>query len=179
MRWLVCLAVAFLLGGCGNGDAGSGAASGSNGGPGDAGSGSASGGNGGLAAEGEGGSGVSWTEDAFGPGGAGGICGDSDVIGRYDACRDATDTATCAERGGTWRDSFAGTYCDCLAEDAGCACTSDTECALGCYAEPPVGAPPLGDCPGIVAGRCVAYQVFGCWCTFRDGVASGICIDPL
>ena len=174
MRWLGCLAMALLVGGCGSGGEGDAGGDGTS----DGGGAGVSSGAGGSTAGGEGGSGVSWTQNFFGAGGADPFCGDPDVVMRYDACRAATDEATCAERGGTWEVMYAGPSCRCVAEDAGCLCTSHTDCAVGCYAERPMGDPPLSDCVGVVAGRCVAYQVLGCWCAFQDGVATGVCIDP-
>jgi hypothetical protein len=60
----------------------------------------------------------------------------------------------------------------------GCACTSATECAVGCYAEHPADDTAIDDCAGLAVGRCVGYQVLGHWCTFDDGVATEIYIDP-
>jgi hypothetical protein len=100
-------------------------------------------------------------------------CGDPAVLARLPACKAAADQAACAAAGGSWRQAGLGArlMCICPTGQAGCACTSASECGGRCMV--PVGG---GSCANVTSYTCTAETpVFGCFCL--PGSSAGLCID--
>ena len=109
------------------------------------------------------------------------VCGDAQVIGRFDTCRASTSEESCRNAGGKWTPSGVSSLppCVCPTGQRDCRCETSMACVNGpCIGKLQDGTD-TGDCAGV-EGSCAAVspQGGGCFCFIdEEGRARGLCVD--